>query len=131
MVKKTILIFILLVAFIGTLFADIEVSTKTIVLRSTRSEKILKRPRSVLNVPIEATYNDSFVFLYFNIPLKGVVISIFNASTGEIVYENSMCVDASSTALSVDLSSFDEGAYDLQIECEEDIYCGTFNNKRL
>ncbi|WP_455668423.1 DUF3244 domain-containing protein [Phocaeicola sp.] len=127
MAKKTILIFILLISFLGTSWADTQVSTRTILLRSTRSEKILKRPRSILNVPVEATYDQSFISLHFNSPLKEVVISIFNESTGEVVYENSIYI-SDSTTFSIGISGFEEGDYTLQIECEEDIYCGTFNN---
>jgi len=130
MAKKTILIFILLVSFLGTSWADTQVSTRTILLRSTRSEKILKRPRSILNVPVEASYDQSFISLHFNSPLKEVVIFIFNESTGEVVYENSIYI-SDSTTLSIGISGFEEGDYTLQIECEEDIYCGTFNNERL
>lgn len=126
MVKKTLLILVLLVSFLGSLVANIEVSTKTILLRSTRSEKILKRPRSLVNIPIEATYDQQQLSLHFTIPLKEVTVFLFNELTGEVVYENSIYVNMSTT-LFIDIKNFDKGDYSLQIECEENIYCGTFN----
>lgn len=130
MMKKTLLILVLLVSFLGSLVANIGVSTKTILLRSTRSEKILKRPRSLVSIPVEATYDQSLVSLYFTTSLKEVTICISNEFTGEVVYENSIYVDGP-IALSVNMSEFEDGIYNLQMECEEDVYCGTFNNENL
>ena len=130
MMKKTLLILVLLVSFLGSLVANIGVSTKTILLRSTRSEKILKRPRSLVSIPVEATYDQSLVSLYFTTSLKEVTICISNEFTGEVVYENSIYVDGPIT-LSVNMSEFEDGLYNLQMECEEDVYCGTFNNENL
>ena len=105
MMKKTLLILVLLVSFLGSLVANIGVSTKTILLRSTRSEKILKRPRSLVSIPVEATYDQSLVSLYFTTSLKEVTICISNEFTGEVVYENSIYVDGPIT-LSVNMSEF-------------------------
>lgn len=49
---------------------------------------------------------------------------------GRFVYENSIYVDGPIT-LSVNMSEFEDGIYNLQMECEEDVYCGTFNNENL
>lgn len=110
MMKKTLLILVLLVSFLGSLVANIGVSTKTILLRSTRSEKILKRPRSLVSIPVEATYDQSLVSLYFTTSLKEVTICISNEFTGEVVYENSIYVDGPIT-LSVNMSEFEDGIY--------------------
>jgi len=71
--------------------------------------------------------------LYFTTSLKEVTICISNEFTGEVVYENSIYVDGPIT-LSVNMSEFEDGIYNLQIRLYDGKYtleCYLYPKERL